>query len=151
MPDPGFFRGVVGSRFVRVGRSVDILLFEFSAGAGRFKLHTQCPARVRRDSVVLVGSDDIRRPADEGEDPGDAFDSFTTVYDERARELERRLAARDCRVMAATLLPPGMVVVELDDGSTVEVLPASSTDTEAWRTITPDGDYQVYPEDFAGW
>jgi hypothetical protein len=149
-----FFERLVGSRLVRVGRSVDILLFEFDkespAGVERFKLHAQCPARVRRDSTLLVGSYDTHWPADENADWDTAFDTFTTVYDERAREVEAYLDKHDCRVISARLLALGMVVVELDDRSTIEVMPASSTDTEAWRIISPEGEHQVYPEDFVG-
>lgn len=149
-----FFDGLVGSRLVRVARSVDILLLEFdkesATGVDRFKLHTQCPARLRRDSDVLVGSYDTHWPADEDADWDTAFDTFTTVYDARAREIQNYLDNHDCRVTSARLLPLGMVVVELDDRSVIEVMPASSTDAEAWRIISPEGEHRVYPEDFTG-
>lgn len=150
--DKDFFGRLGGSRLVRVGRTVDILLFEFDkpspAGVERFKLHTQCPARIRRDSAIILGSYDTHWPADQDADWDDAFDAFTTIYDERARGFEGYLDKHDCRVTKAKLLTLGMVVVELDDGSTIEVLPTSSTDTEAWRIISPEGDHEVYPEDF---
>jgi hypothetical protein len=86
------------------------LLFEFykesPAGVERFKLHTQCPVRLRRDSTVLVGSYDTHRPVDEDVDWTTAFDTSTTVYDERAREVEASLDKHDCRVTSARLRHP---------------------------------------------
>jgi hypothetical protein len=103
----GFFDRLVGSRQVRIGRSVDILLFELDkespAGVERFKPHTQCPVRLRRDAAALVGSYDTHRPADDGADRDTAFDTFTTVYDERAREIEAHRRIFPVRVVAVPI------------------------------------------------
>lgn len=92
----GADRQIRGHPAVRVGQ-------ESPAGVERFKPHTQCPVRLRRDAAALVGSYDTHRPADDGADRDTAFDTFTTVYDERAREIEAHRRIFPVRVVAVPI------------------------------------------------
>ncbi|MEV6902172.1 hypothetical protein [Amycolatopsis sp. NPDC051372] len=115
-------------------------------------IHAQCPFRVVHGDVILLGSRDMDWPEVRGADRGEAFDSFTTMYDVRAASLTSSFAKADFRVAGAEIGTGGQLIVEAVTGSDsirIEVIPVSSgPKVESWRlfAVGDNDDHFVYPE-----
>ncbi|GAA1848233.1 hypothetical protein [Myceligenerans crystallogenes] len=135
---------LVGTGIERVGRTVDMGDFQFLGPTGsRVALHIQCPFRMVRGDIIILGSQDMLRQK------GDKFDPFLaadSLYDSRSRRLNEKFAERCPVVVGVDLQPGGFLTVHLEGGAAIEAVPDSSRDEEAWRVFARGSDlHHVYP------
>lgn len=127
-----------------VGRAVSMGVVEFTGPGGEeVGLHIQCPFRFVHDDRVLLGSRDMQYPQ---KDAGrDAFDTFRTVYDERAGLLNDLFAKAGPRVESVRLGKAGDLTLSCGPAVRLEVFPDCSGREEAWRVLVRGGAHHGYP------
>jgi hypothetical protein len=140
---------LLGLRLWSSGRASDLQWFSFgeqrtittmkgtTSQVGEFALHVQCPWRIVRADVLVVGSRDLYAPADEEAPVPDEFkyDGVVTRRDKRMAELfadDTVLTVRAIDVGEA-----GALGIALDSGHILELFPNDSTLGEDWRLFRP--------------
>lgn len=127
-----------------IGRTLDMGEFHSTGTAGEIAIHVQCPFRLVRGSSIVLGSADLNSQRD---DWPDASDSSTTVYDSRAAQLTELLARSTIAMTDVTVSNAGTLAITWHNDLRLDVLPNSSTDTEAWRIFRRNsGAHFGYPE-----
>jgi hypothetical protein len=91
--------GLRGARFVRVGRTLNMVEVGLMRGGEELALHVQCPFRIVQRSKVVLGSTDHRYPLPGHGDRAAAFDQYQTQFD-RVAELLTGCSATVCRCTA---------------------------------------------------
>lgn len=143
--------GLAGERLRYIGRAVDLVWIGFGEDVeieerrggtrivARRALHLQCPWRISRDSLPLVGSQDVYRSPGSDELDDDAVDrAGGTAFDVAARALTAEAEQLDLRVTSLAADEWGGLRLVLDGGLTLEALPLSTRSTELWRYIVFD-------------
>ncbi|MFF8293256.1 hypothetical protein ACF068_29110 [Streptomyces sp. NPDC016309] len=144
MESTGVRRLLTGAVIRSVGRAADMGVLELTGGQGEdLALHIQCAFRVLHDGQVLLGSRDMTYARGRAEP--EAFDTFATVYDDRAALLSRVLGGACPQVETVLQGPAGALTLEASRGFRVEVLPDRSGAEESWRAFTRGGQHYGYP------
>ncbi|MEU8229455.1 hypothetical protein AB0C12_07590 [Actinoplanes sp. NPDC048967] len=117
------------------------------AGGEAVGVHLQCPFRVQRGDGVIVGSRDMRF-ARTGSQP-EAFDNFSTVYDDRAGQLTAILGHRRPVVEDVTVGERGDLAVTWHPGYSLRAFVDSSGRVESWRVLVRGGPHHVFPVESA--
>ncbi|MEU0661520.1 hypothetical protein [Streptomyces lavendulocolor] len=140
----GVRRLLTGAVLRSVGRAVDMGVVELTGEQGEdLALHIQCAFRVLREDKVLLGSRDMTYVRNGAE--ADAFDNFTTAYDDRAALLSRVLGGARPKIENVLQSPTGALTLEATGGFRVEVFPDRSAREESWRAFRRDGEHYGFP------
>jgi hypothetical protein len=136
-------------------RAVDMEMFAFGERrtvadrrgpkqVGEYALHIQCAWHIARGGRVIVGSNDLRRPADPRSDPDD-FDPDVPGSTRRDRLLLELFADVEPRVRSVELRGCGELDIEFEEGLRLALFPERSGEhEECWRlfgTATDDPHY----------
>ncbi|MER7282583.1 hypothetical protein ABT369_49935 [Dactylosporangium sp. NPDC000244] len=133
------------TRFVNVGRTLNMVEVGFMRGDDEVRLHVQCPFRLVRHSKVLLGSTDYLYPLKAHSDRAVAFDRYETQFDRRAQILTEALGD-GLPVREAHLRDDGAFYLATADELRIEVFPAVSGPIECWRLFVKGSDkHYVYP------
>lgn len=137
--------GLKGSRFVGLGRTLNMVEVGFRRGEEEIRLHVQCPFRVVREGRILLGSTDYLYPRDRGTDADVAFDRYETHFDRIAPRLEEMLGD-GILVVEAHLRDDGAFHFDTTESLRIEVFPAVSGPIECWRLFVRGADeHYIYP------
>ena len=138
-----------GALLVDVGRTLDMPEVGLQHGSDEVRLHIQCPVRILRGSRILLGSQDLRRPHPQADDPQLAFDQYETMFDYAARFITTGFGD-GLPVLEAAMRLDGSLHLQAADGIRVEVFPATSGPVECWRLfVKGSGVHHLYPPDAA--
>jgi hypothetical protein len=133
------------TRFVAVGRTLDMVEVGFIRGDDEVRLHVQCPFRIVRHAKVLLGSTDYLYPLNRHADRALAFDRYETQFDRSAKLLTEMLGD-GLPVHDAHLRDDGAFHLATAEELRIEVFPAVSGPIECWRLfIKGSGEHYVYP------
>ncbi|MFF9813603.1 hypothetical protein [Streptomyces sp. NPDC014006] len=137
-------RLLTGAEIRSVGRAAGMGVLELTGAHGEdLGLHLQCAFRIVRDGQVVLGSRDMSYVRDGAGD--DAFDTFGTLYDDRAAILNRVLAGARPTVRDVHQGAAGALTLEAAHGFSVQAFPDRSGGEEAWRALVRGGPHYGYP------
>jgi len=137
---------LVGKRWRYVGRALDLTWMGFGEEihnptkrnpgrrTGEWALYVQCPLRISKGAVPLLGTLDLYMQAEDPyETPRDFdFEQSDCLWDERADELNELLDQSTPHVTTIAADAWGGLTVELTDDVRIAVFPWASYLTEAW-------------------
>jgi hypothetical protein len=137
--------GLEGSRFVGVGRTLNMVEAGFLRNDEEMRLHVQCPFRIVRDGRILLGSTDYLYARNRGTDPDVAFDRYDTHFDRIAQRMKEMLGD-GLFVIEAHLRDDGAFHLATTEKLRIEVFPAVSGPIECWRLFVKGaGKHYIYP------
>jgi hypothetical protein len=140
-------RGLVGTRLTGIGRTANLVEIGLSGNDLEWTFHAPCPFRMTRGEEILVGSVDMAYPAKRDLDPDEAYRTFETKFDRKAKRLTVQLESAEYVVEAAFLGVAGLVRLTVLDSITIDLLPACAGPVEQWRLFARDTDMHfVYPD-----
>ena len=133
-----------GATIHSVGRATDMGIVELADLGGRsIAIHIQCPFRLLRDEVLVLGSRDMRYPqAGAG---SQAFDNFRTIFDLRAKSVNVILERLRPSVVDVSVTAVGNLAVWGESNFRLETFPDCSGVVEAWRVLVRNGEHYVFP------
>ena len=147
---------LIGKALWACGRAADMATFAFGQRkkipdrrgglreVGEYALHVQCPWRITRDELFVVGSRDLYYPADYH----DIHEEVPSEFDwNRAPSRRDKLltslfenGSREFVVQGIEVRAAGFLHIVLADGLYLDVLPDDSLDHEHWRLFRPGAD-----------
>jgi hypothetical protein len=141
---------LIGQPLRCIGRAADLLWIQFgkycelpdrngsTRTVGEWALHVQCPWRIARPPSIIIGQGDLHYAA-EGIEPYDWDADGESRFDRLAKPLNLQFEGAPPRVSSVVTDVVGGFTLCLDDGCTLDVFPADSTDsdTEQWRIFRP--------------
>lgn len=148
-----FLESLVGVPLSGLGRVLSMGVFNYGNQVSRadgsteqiesgseFALHVQCPFRLIRGGVIVLGSVDMHTYA-----TPDAEGDRQSIYDLKAALIDRGVQQSPAFVVAAFVNEPGDLRVEMTDDLALEVFPADSVGRESWRLLRRFGEHVVLP------
>ena len=140
-------------------RAADLASFQFgqrrsvkgysadSREVGEYALHVQCPWRITRDDLTIVGSGDLYCPPDLWNKEPDLNFDWRPVGANRRDHLLKALFQGGARVFVVQSVEvgnAGSVRIGLEDDHSLEVIPDLSTDDEQWRLFRPYREHEPH-------
>ncbi|WP_328299173.1 hypothetical protein OG389_16095 [Streptomyces sp. NBC_00435] len=146
--DDSLLQRLVGEPFVNVYRFGDMGVADFGrqmswplgdsgeeSTGSEFAVHAQCPFRIVQQDRIVLGYDDLHRPAPRKGPADEAGDGERRAYDVGADSLREYLGRTSPRVLSVRRTPVGDLLIELEHGIRVELFPASPKRQESWRFL----------------
>ncbi|MFJ8038912.1 hypothetical protein ACIRBX_00175 [Kitasatospora sp. NPDC096147] len=106
----------------------------------RFAVHVQCPFRILQQERILLGSDDLLMSVAPGDEQTERL-----AYDIGASTLQAYLERVVTRVLTVEQRPVGDLLITLEHGIGIEVLPTSRKRPECWRLLARFGEHLTFP------
>ncbi|WP_328612933.1 hypothetical protein OHS18_28030 [Amycolatopsis sp. NBC_00355] len=139
---------LVRARVTDFSRTLNMAEVGFLRDGVVWRLHAQCPFRVRQGDRILVGTVDMNYPVDPEADRMAAFDQYAMMFDRNAKKLTALFQQTASFVDSAVLGPAGIVTLALSESVVIEVMPASAgLRVEQWRIFERGSDtHYVFPD-----
>jgi hypothetical protein len=145
---------LVGRSLWNSTRAADLASFQFgqrrelpgsfgrTRTVGEYALHVQCAWRIAREDRVIVGSHDLRYPANytdtsQAVDPDFDWDRDPNGRDSLLASLFEN-GAKQFLVEAVTVGSAGLLHLRLADSLCFDIMPDDSIRREQWRFFQPD-------------
>src|SRR4051794_22571275 len=117
-----------------MSRTVNMAIVGFVRDDREFALHAQCPFRLLMDGRILLGTKDMWYRRDRDMDFDVAWDTYATVYDNRAAEITEVLVKENHVVVSAEMGAAGLLSIQASTGLHIDLMPDSSSNRkEMWR------------------
>jgi len=135
---------LIGATIRSLGRAAGMGVLELAGQDGQvIGVHLQCPFRVQRSDAVIVGSRDMDFPLKGSR--SEAFENFSTVFDDRARRVTALMGHRKPVVEDVIMGGLGDLVITWSPDYSLNAFVDSSGRVESWRALVKGGEHHVFP------
>lgn len=139
---------LIGATVRSLGRATGMGVLELVGEGGEvIGVHLQCPFRVQRSDAVIIGSRDMNFPYKGHQ--SEAFENFSTVFDDRAGRLTAILGQRRPVVENVLVDELGDLVIAWTPDYSLNAFVDTSGRVESWRVLIRGGEHHVFPGEYS--